>query len=246
VIEGLSGSSSLLLRFVFLFALITAMFGSVLTLASFVKFIHAIFLGQDHSPGRKKVSEVSFNMGFPLVILGALCLILGLLPQVFLNIFIKPWMTENIYFIGSWNSVLAFSLVAAGLVLGWIFWKTAKTKQLRADDIFIGGEDASYGPSFPATEFYRSVEEMPLMRRAYALLKKESLDLYNILQGVLKVAAYILFFADRSINFLTSCFGYAVLGSSSFFRRLHSGVLDLYLAWSLFGLAILFFILMGH
>jgi formate hydrogenlyase subunit 3/multisubunit Na+/H+ antiporter MnhD subunit len=43
---GLGATSSPFIRGVFIFALVSAMFGSALTLASFIKLIHAVFLGE--------------------------------------------------------------------------------------------------------------------------------------------------------------------------------------------------------
>ncbi|MBU1862854.1 MAG: hypothetical protein KKH94_04215, partial [Candidatus Omnitrophica bacterium] len=60
--------------------LVSAMFGSALTLASFMKLVHAIFLGQpslEQSVARKKKGEVRPAMWFPTGILAGLCIIFG-------------------------------------------------------------------------------------------------------------------------------------------------------------------------
>jgi formate hydrogenlyase subunit 3/multisubunit Na+/H+ antiporter MnhD subunit len=244
---GLFNSEGALLRFIYIFSLIAAMFGSALTLASFIKFIHAVFLGQESAQENKNTGEVSFNMRVSVVALSGLCLLLGVLPGFFLRHFIQPWLGQEILFIGVWNSALSAWLLAAGLLLGFVFWQSLKTKRLRVDNFFIGGEEPDFGANFPATQFYRTIEELSPVKRLYSFIQLEALDLYNLLTGSLRLLAYLLFILiDRFINLLTSLFGYLVLGLSWCLRKLHSGVLDLYLAWSLLGLLVIFFILMAR
>jgi formate hydrogenlyase subunit 3/multisubunit Na+/H+ antiporter MnhD subunit len=244
-LEGLLNSTNRFLAAVYIFALVSAMFGSALTLASFIKFIHSIFLGQSLDSERNKPKEAPFNMVFPILILAGLCLILGVLPKLFLKNFIQPWqIAKEVTFFGTWNSIFVFTFLCLGLLLGIILWSLTKNRSVtKTDDYYIGAETQALETNFPATEFYRTIEEMPLMKRIYALIKKESLDLYNLLTGALNVLAYIIFvFIDRLIYILTNFVGYLILGFSWFFRILHSGVLDLYLAWGLFGLMVLFLI----
>ncbi|MFA5156786.1 MAG: complex I subunit 5 family protein [Candidatus Omnitrophota bacterium] len=244
---GAVNSSSLLLRPVFMLALISAMFGSILTLASFVKFIHAIFLGEEKSSSRDSAAGISFNMQVPVVILAGLCVFFGLFPNLFLKWVIQPWIGEEILFSGSWNSTLAFILIALGLLLGLIFFSLTKDrKSLRPMVSFIGGEDPDLATAFSSSGFYKTIEEMPLAKKAYRLIKIEAFDLFNVIDSAMKLCGYLLFiFADRFINLITHATGYAVLGVSRLLRLFHTGVLDFYLAWSLFGLATLFFILMS-
>ncbi|MEI6631002.1 MAG: complex I subunit 5 family protein [bacterium] len=245
VLLGLFNSEGAVMRFIYIFALIAAMFGSALTLASFIKFIHAVFLGQESSQDKKNTGEVSSGMRFSVLVLAGLCLLLGIMPGLFLKYFIQPWLGLEIIFIGAWNSQLAAGLLGVGLLLGLIFWQGLKSKKLRTDNFFIGGEEPVFGPDFPATHFYRTIEELPPIKKLYSLMQFEALDLYNLLNGSLRFLAYLLFIlVDRFINLLTSLTGYLVLGLSWLLRKLHSGVLDLYLVWSLLGLLVMFIILM--
>ncbi|MFZ5799765.1 MAG: proton-conducting transporter membrane subunit, partial [Candidatus Omnitrophota bacterium] len=246
-IEGLFVQSSLAMRLVFGFALIAAMFGSALTLASFVKFIHAVFLGQDNSEDKGAVSEVSWKLLFPLTVLAGFCVILGILPGLFLRRFIAPWLPQEIFSIGTWNGLAGFILLALGLLLGWLLWSLFAPRNTRQDQPFLGGEEPVEGESFPATEFYRTVEDASLLKRAYAVLKIESLDLYCLLRGLLRSVGFLLFILiDRLINLLTMLVGKTAFDASWVLRRLHTGNLDQYLLWSLAGLAALFFVLMGR
>jgi NADH:ubiquinone oxidoreductase subunit 5 (subunit L)/multisubunit Na+/H+ antiporter MnhA subunit len=244
-LSGMSGAESIWLRLVFLFALVAAMFGSALTLASFIKFIHGLFLGQE-SEAANRPKEAPASMLLALGVLAGLCLILGVFPRAFLRIFILPVMPAGISFIGEWDSAGAYILLGAGLLAGAGFWLWMRSKKLlREDSCFTGAETVVAQAGFPATEFYRSIEELPATRALYRLLKIEALDLYNIIVGAANVLSYILFiFVDRLISMLTTTTGFLVLGLSWCFRRLHSGVLDLYLAWGLFGLGLLLFLLL--
>ncbi|MFA4984920.1 MAG: complex I subunit 5 family protein, partial [Candidatus Omnitrophota bacterium] len=118
-LEGASSTPSILLRLVYLVALAAAMLGSALTLASFVKFIHAVFLGQRQPLQRPAPGAVSVGMKASLLMLAALCVILGVLPAAFIRIFIRPWLNQDIVLLGSWNSVLAFLLLLTGVILGF-------------------------------------------------------------------------------------------------------------------------------
>ncbi|MBN1913710.1 MAG: hypothetical protein JW788_04850 [Candidatus Omnitrophica bacterium] len=243
---GLFNASSKLLRFAFIVSLVSAMFGSALTLASFVKVIHAVFLGQDNSSDRKKVREVPFNMRIPLIILAALCIVLGLFWSPFVSKFIGPYLGGDLSYLGNWNSVFAAVFLAGGILLGLLLAAAGRIKKsFRTDGYFVGCEKTDEEFNFPATEFYRSVEEAPSVRLAYKALKSEPLDLYNLVKAALNVfsrAFYI--FVDRLIYFLTNLAGYFVLGLSYLFRKMHTGVLDLYLAFCLAGLVVLLFVLM--
>lgn len=245
-ILGFSQAQGAGLRLVYIFALVAAMFGSALTLASFIKFIHAIFLGQDNSQDKKQVREAPLGMVAPLLVLAGLCVVLGVFPAFFIRNFLEPAASLNLAYTGTWNSLLAFVFLSSGLLIGFILWRRLRSKGgFRQDGYFIGGETTPLTSSFPATEFYRTVQEIPAMARAYRMLNAEERDLYNIVRGTLNIFSYTVFtLIDRLIYLLTNAVGYLVLGLSFIFRKMHSGVLDMYLAWSLAGLIGLFFMLM--
>src|SRR3989338_8290089 len=54
--------------------LVAAMFGSGLTLASFIKLIHAIFLGTSSKRQEARKDEVAWQMWIPAGILAVLCI----------------------------------------------------------------------------------------------------------------------------------------------------------------------------
>lgn len=243
---GLVNAPNFLMSFLYVFALVAAMFGSALTLASFVKFIHAVFLGQGTHAEKKPATEPPFFMYAPLLILAVFCVLLGAMPQKFLGLAVTPWLSQDVIYAGSWNSSFALIFLLVGLFSGVIFWYAGPLKRsVRQDSAFTGSETSDFRPVFPATEFYRTIEEIPLVHRALRFLRLEVLDVYAVVKGSMNVAAYILFiFVDRLIYVFTNAVGYCVLGASWVLRKLHTGVLDLYIAWSLAGLVALCFLLM--
>jgi formate hydrogenlyase subunit 3/multisubunit Na+/H+ antiporter MnhD subunit len=184
VIIGLASNGNIILRFFYMFALIAAMFGSALTLASFIKFIHAIFLGQDNSQSKAKTSEASWSMLFPLLVLSALCILLGVFSKGFIRRFIAPSFPFALNYSGSWNSVLVAVFIVVSLIAGFVIWNSLRNKRVREDEFFSGGETEYDPQSFPATEFYKSVPNMPVLSKIYSFLQNDKFDLYNILKGI--------------------------------------------------------------
>ena len=108
------------MRFVYAFALIAAMFGSALTLASFIKFIHAIFLGQDNSPQKAVVRETSWRMLIPLLVLSGLCVLLGVFSNAFIKGSLVPSFSFALNYDGKWNSIFVSLFIGLSLALGFI------------------------------------------------------------------------------------------------------------------------------
>ncbi|MBU4387782.1 NADH-quinone oxidoreductase subunit L, partial [Candidatus Dependentiae bacterium] len=101
-------------QIVVIFCLVAAMFGSALTLASFMKLIHAIFLGQrNNAITQKRYNEVSWTMWLPTAILAGLCIIFGIFAyQIPLKHFIFPSLPSSIFHLpsslsGVWQPGLA-------------------------------------------------------------------------------------------------------------------------------------------
>lgn len=185
VIMGLAGTTSQFLRVAFLFALLAAMFGSALTLASFVKFIHAIFLGQDNSRETVKVKDPSWKMLAPILTLAALCVLLGVFSRFFVRQYLGVLFTVPSDFVFNFdiNFILISGLLTAGAVIAALWRKTGA----RVDSAFVGAEAEAQYYSYPSTEFYKTIEGLPVVNRIYRILKYEGLDLYNILTALTKL-----------------------------------------------------------
>ena len=203
--------------------LVAAMFGSALTLASFVKLIHSIFLSR--LPEQlKSVKEVSPSMWIPMSILALLCVFFGIFYHVPLKLLIYPAL--NIEFgtviFGTWDSVLATVLIIIGILIGWLILATGwLSKKVRTVPTWYCGEvQDNEQMIIPGTHFYKTVSSMGGLKQLYTGQEKGHFDLYD--QG----ARLGLTFTDL-------------------LRRLHSGILPTYLTWVTLGLLVILFIICG-
>jgi formate hydrogenlyase subunit 3/multisubunit Na+/H+ antiporter MnhD subunit len=77
------GNQHLGVRFILSLCLVAAMFGSALTLASFMKLIHATFLGPMAADKKLKLNEVGWKMWLPCSILAIMCILFGIFYHPF-------------------------------------------------------------------------------------------------------------------------------------------------------------------
>jgi formate hydrogenlyase subunit 3/multisubunit Na+/H+ antiporter MnhD subunit len=221
VITGLQASGSKLQEIIGVLCLVAAMFGSALTLASFMKLIHATFLGQSANGKRSTVNEVSWAMWLPCLILAALCILFGVFAyQIPLKYFILP-AVSNVDFMGTWSSSLATLLIIAGLFLGlWLFKLKPLKLTYRQDSLFTGSALAEMPEDtrLSGVEFYNTVKEFGLLKKIYEKAERGAFDLYE-------QAKRLVFAVGR------------------FFQYLHNGVLPTYLVWTLLGMIGLFMVL---
>lgn len=203
--------------------LVAAMFGSALTLASFMKLIHATFLGQrSEELADKRVREVGVTMWLPMVILAALCVVFGVFAyRIPLKLFIFPSLKGMVPFSGNWSSSLATGLILIGIVIGFIFYLIGNIKGLREDEPFVGGADVSKYKEMRVSgiEFYETIKDMSILKGIYKKAEDKFFDIYD--QG----------------SKLTFFF-------SGILKRIHNGILPSYLTWCLLGMIILIFILL--
>jgi formate hydrogenlyase subunit 3/multisubunit Na+/H+ antiporter MnhD subunit len=197
-----------------------AMFGSALTLASFVKLIHSIFLSR--LPDElKDVKEVSPLQTFPMIVLATLCVIFGVFYHVPLKLFIYPALSidPGTAIFGTWESVLATALILIGITLGLIVLLIGLlAKKVRIVPTWTCGEvQPNEQMIVPGTHFYKTVSSMGGLKQLYAGQEKGYFDLY-----------------DQS--------GKVGLALTNFLRWLHSGILPMYLTWVTLGLLIILFV----
>jgi formate hydrogenlyase subunit 3/multisubunit Na+/H+ antiporter MnhD subunit len=198
-----------------------AMFGSALTLASFVKLIHSIFLSR--LPDKlKDVKEVSPLMTAPMIVLALLCVFFGVFYHIPLKLFIYPALgyEQGSVIFGTWMSGLSTILLIIGLGLGLLIWLIAKlSKNVRTVPTWTCGETQSNeSMRISGTHFYKTVSRMGGLKQLYSCQEKGYFDTY-----------------DQS--------GKAGLGLTNFLRWLHSGVLPMYLIWVVLGLLIIIFVI---
>jgi formate hydrogenlyase subunit 3/multisubunit Na+/H+ antiporter MnhD subunit len=209
------------MRITVILCLAAAMFGSGLTLASFMKLIHAVFLGQQTKKlAGQEIKEVSWKMWLPCIILAVICLVFGVFAyQIPLKAYIFP-AVKGINFIGTWYAGLSTLLIALSLILGALIFKLKGIRPvLRNDTAFVGGETVDLKElPVTGTEFYNTVQEIGILKWFYKRAERGIFDIYE--QGKL-----------------------IVFGVGRFFQYLHNGVMSTYLVWMLLGMIGLFWLL---
>ena len=196
------------------------MFGSALTLASFVKIIHSVFLSRLPDDMRD-VKEVSLSMKIPMVVLALLCVVFGIFYHVPLKMFIYPALgiEAGTAIFGTWESGLATVLIIVGIVLGLLVLLVGLlAKKIRVVPTWTCGEvQENEEMIIPGTHFYKTVSSMGGLKQLYEGQEKGCFDPYN--QA-----------------------GKLGLALTDFLRWLHSGFLSMYLTWVTLGLLVILFI----
>jgi formate hydrogenlyase subunit 3/multisubunit Na+/H+ antiporter MnhD subunit len=200
--------------------LVCALFGSALTLASFVKVLHSAFLSR-LPDNLGDVKEVSKFQTFPMLVLAALCVLFGVFYYIPLDNFIYPALgiQPDTVGVGIWQSGLATVLIVVGILLGLLILAAAKiASKARIVPTWTCGEVIPNEQMIiPGTHFYKTVSSMGGLRQMYNSQEKGWFDLYN--QG-----------------------GRLGLALTSFLRWLHCGILPMYLTWVTLGLLIILFV----
>lgn len=197
--------------------LVVALFGSALTLASFVKVLHSVFLSRlPDALKARGVEETSGLQTLPMLILAGLCVGFGVFYGVPLAWLIYPALDMaggQAILIGSWDSVLATGLLAMGLVIGLaiVVWCLLAGKVRTVPTWTCGEVQPNEQMIVPGTHFYKTISSMSWLRPLYAGQEKGWFDLYHVGGGV----------------------GGAVV---SLLRYLHSGLLPMYVTWVTLGL----------
>lgn len=204
--------------------LAAAMFGSALTLAYFMKVVHAVFMGQPsvHMQRRKNQPlDAGFLMTAPAVALAFLCILFGIFAaSIPLKMLIFPCLGFSVPFQGIWNSGLATALLVVAMAAGAILYWLGSISRTRQTAIFIGGETVEENPEMRVSggEFYNTIEDLGGLKKAYKLAEERRLDPYD---------------AGTA----------AAMSFTRVLQRLHHGVLPSYLAWCLLGATILLFLM---
>ena len=200
--------------------LVAAMFGSALTLASFVKILHSIFLSR--LPDRlRDTKDVPVVQVLPMLVLAFLCVFFGVFYRVPLQRFIFPAVAAEEGAgvpIGSWNSIVATALLLIGVGVGLgVLVVSAFAKRTRIVPTWTCGEvQPNDEMIIPGTHFYKTVSSMNGLRQMYDGQERGYFDTYN--HG--------------------GKMGFVVTG---LLRWLHSGMLPAYLTWVTLGLLLVLF-----
>lgn len=201
--------------------LLAALLGSALTLASFMKLLQAVFLGQPHTASAQSRPKGEAFMRVPCLILAVLCVLFGVFAyKIPLALFIVPCVGKEPVFSGSWEGSLATLLLLAGGLLGIVIYVLGNiSSSSKRSAAFVGGELLEEYPAMRVSgvDFYNTIRELGGLRRIYRLAEQRAFDIYEQLKNV-------------------------CLGASRILRIAHTGVLTTYVSWILIGMLILLFL----
>jgi formate hydrogenlyase subunit 3/multisubunit Na+/H+ antiporter MnhD subunit len=198
-----------------------AMFGSALTLASFVKVLHSVFLSRQRD-ALAEVKESSPIQWIPMTVLAALCVLLGVFYKDILGWFLYPALLPEgaQVTMSNWQSGLATALLIVGLAIGFVIWLIGK-KAVRVREVktwYCGESMENEKMVIPGTHFYKTVSRMGGLKQLYSKQEKGWFDPY-----------------DQA--------GRAGMTITELLQRLHNGILPRYLTWVTLGLLLIIYII---
>lgn len=200
-----------------LICLILVVFGSALTLASFMKFIHAIFLGK--RPAKlADINEAPFNQWLATGLLSILCIGFGLFAKELpLKHFILPVMNQpGLNLLGAYSPLMLIGLFGLALLIGLIiYWITRK---VRFDEVYLGGMEALEKFRITGTAFYNEIRNLKPLKGIYDSAEKKYLDIYDL---------------GKHCSF----------GIAKLFSTIHNGQMLFYNLWLVVGLLILLLVI---
>ena len=93
---------------------------SALTLASFVKVLHAVFLCKPSPLVREtKINEAKWPMSLPMALLAGLCVLFGAFAHAIpLRYLIQPAIDETLAFSGTWLAARVAAFLLIMMVIG--------------------------------------------------------------------------------------------------------------------------------
>jgi NADH:ubiquinone oxidoreductase subunit 5 (subunit L)/multisubunit Na+/H+ antiporter MnhA subunit len=214
-----TGGASQLWKLLPLVILLSAMFGSALTLASFIKALYSVFLGQKTKATQKVEKDVPFEMQLPMIVLSLLCIGFGIFYGFPVGRFIYPAIGIEAKPLGMWSSTLATLLILIGLGIGFLIYYVGLTlRSSRVADTYIGGQKVMPMHRVRGTGFYNTIKELPFLSETYGAQEKGLFDPFV-------------------------WFGKIGREITRFLQQLHPGILPWYLSYSLLGIVILLFLI---
>ena len=214
---------------------VVAVFGSALTLASFVKVMYSAFLSpvpKGAAYATKRPRE-SFFLAAPMVVLAAACVLLGLLPGSMITGVLSPAVAGTATTgeplsagalavsagpLGLWSPGQATGLMVIGFLIGLtLLWVTTRRGKMRLVRPFLAGEAAGDMDDrfrVPGTHFYKTIGQLPIIGPLLFHGEGGAMDLYH----------------------WSGKHGHTLV---EMLRKAHTGLVSLYVAWCLLGLTVM-------
>lgn len=208
-------------QIIYIFCLIIAVFGSGLTLASFMKFLYTVYFGKNKS-NTHGITEINPNQWLVTITLSAFCLILG--------IFAYPLMIHGLLgsivgnteidatLPGFHQPYWMLALLMAGFVIaafGYLVFR-----KVRFDQNYVGGQEDRDDFTVNGAHFYNDIRSMTPFKTIYDLALNKTFDVYHWGGKLLRGAGILI-------------------------QKAHSGVLTTYATWVIVGFIIVVIMLFG-
>jgi formate hydrogenlyase subunit 3/multisubunit Na+/H+ antiporter MnhD subunit len=213
--------------------LVVAVFGSALTLASFVKVLHSVFLGTRGSavPAEAAGRESGW-MAVAMVVLATACVGLGVVGGPAVGGLILPaaesvglpvagletpgWSIAVRGGAGLWAPSTATVLILVGVAVGIVVYVYSRALRVRVVDNFVAGEDSTSDELWhvSGTHFYETIQRLPLLGALFGDASAGAFDVYR----------------------LAGQYGHTLVER---LRAWHTGLLAAYASWIIVGLVVL-------
>ncbi len=214
--------------------LAVAMFGSALTLASFVKLLYSMFWGV-RAKGLEEVKESPATMTIPLIILAVFTLGFGIFYRLPVEALLAPIMgTTPLVIPGLWDAGLATTLMIVSLLLGLVIWLLYRPRETVTADVFIGGEKVDPETyRVRGTSFYGPVREFTGLKTLFGMAQRGALDLYNIGTKFLRWFSKLAYqYIDRALaDFYEEIIPAALMLIGKLLRLFNARLVLTYLLW---------------
>jgi len=212
---------------------VVAVFGSALTLASFVKVMYAAFLSPAPKGRVGPKPRENFFLVAPMVVLALGCVLLGLFPNIIINDVLLPAVGPGVTTgqailadtgqvstgsLGLWSPGQATGLILVGILLGLLYlWVSARGSTVRVVRPFLAGEVPSTTDDrfrIPGTQFYETVSKLPIIGPLLFHGDAGAMDAYH-------------WSGKHGGTFV------------QMLRKWHTGLISLYVAWCVLGLTVM-------
>lgn len=209
--------------------LVVAVFGSALTLAASIKLLSSVLWGSGMADTADDARPTARNLALaaPTVLLAVVCVGFGIAAQWPLQYLVAPAVADvsagasslvtepNVIEaadLGLWGPAPATVLILLGVLGGLLLYVVGRVGHARVANAFIGGETAPSRRTrqSPASGFYRTLEDLPVVGAALRDEGSGALDVYR----------------------LGGQYGGSLV---SVLKAQHTGVLSLYVSWCLLG-----------
>ena len=182
--------------------LLVAMFGSALTLASFMKLLYSMFWG-DRPAGLGEGRESPWTMTLPIFMLALVAVGFGVFYRWPVSALLTPIVGPGaqVTELGLWDSGLATVLLVVSLLIGLVIYLAGRPRRSVEAEVFLGGE--ALDPAVyrvPGTHFYGPVKSMDGLKQAYDMADRGTFDVYK--QGyraIKRASQWVYTYIDQAL-----------------------------------------------